>query len=201
MRRLYFISFILLMALPTNEALAVKKYIDMLPRMSETIPSFSANGLRKELESLPLHHIEGLWRFPSDGTEVAIMRMPTDRGSLDEPEGYGIILLFSRNRALRPGTVIGRISPSAKEHVYEAKIYTFSKGSTLMMPKKFSLQLNSDDSRLVFDQKKSAISFNLWRMLPYAWRYSVKRNRNSGSTSGCIRIYPEPDLPHEPIYL
>ncbi len=202
-QRFYIMIFVTLSLLSWSRSSAADKYIDLLPRTAESIPSFSASALRSEMASLPLHHIEGIWRFPSDGSEVAIVRSSSSRHEyMGDVEGYCIVLLFSRNRALRPGTIIGRISPSAKERAYEARLYTVAKGSTLMMPKQFNLQLNDADTRLVFVQKRSALSVNPWRLLPYAWRYVVRRNDRSGaSTAGCVRIFPAPELPFEPIYL
>lgn len=196
------IFFFLLTFISGMQANGVTKYIDELPRTSTVIPSFSTSEFRASLAASPLHHIEGIWLFPSDGTEIAITRLESSgKNRFAELDGYTIILIHSQNRALRPGTVIGRACRTAKDRSYEAKIYTKVAGSSLMMPKKFRLQLDSDGSRIVFDRIKSAFSVNLWRFLPYPWRYSMKRNSQGASSEGCVRIFPEPELPLEPVYL
>lgn len=48
---------------------------------------------------------------------------------------------------------------------------------------------------------RSAFSVNLWRTLPYMWRYVVRKNRSAPTYHGCVRIYPAPVPPLQPIYL
>lgn len=181
---------------------ASKKFIDTLPRFSKCEPNFSITKIREYLSSLPLHHIEGIWQFTNSGFTVAIVREHTSPHSINAtPEGYNIVLIQAPNRALRPGTIIGAISRSATEGVYDARIYTKSSGSIMTSPKGFSIKISNDDSRITFEQKKGALSVNFWRLLPYAWRYTVRTNQTPSYNDGCIRIFPEPELPLEPIYL
>lgn len=181
---------------------AEKRIIDDLPKFSETVSGFNktmAIGILKEAD---LHHIEGIWLFPATGVEVAIMRKADQKPSTaDNTVSYIIILLHSPNRTLRPGTVMGMITPAPKRGEYDAKIYTRAVGTSLTMPKRFTLTLDKDDGALSFKQHKNAFSVNLWRLLPYLWRYSVHSNQQDRSTEGCIRTYPAPALPREPVYL
>lgn len=181
---------------------AEKKIIDGLPKFSETIEDFNRASAIKQLKETDLHHIEGIWQFPSTGVEVAIMRN-RNSGTTTESHAisYNIILLYSNNRSLRPGTVMGIATPAPKRGEYDARIYTRAIGTSLTMPKRFTLTLDKDDSALSFKQHKNAFTVNLWRLLPYLWRYSVHANQQDHSTDGCIRIYPEPLLPREPVYL
>lgn len=181
---------------------AEKKIIDGLPKFSETISGFSRAEAVDRLKESDLHHIEGIWQFPATGVEVAIMRTD-DRHSDKESRitSYRIIILYSPNRSLRPGTVMGLVTPAPKRGEYDARIYTRSVGTSLTMPKRFTLTLDNDDGALSFKQHKSAFSVNLWRLLPYLWRYSVHANQQDKSTEGCIRVYPAPLLPREPVYL
>lgn len=154
------------------------------------------------LDELPLHHIEGIWKFPATGVEVAIIRNnPQQRESGLTADFYRMIVVDSDNRAIRPGTVMGLISPAAKRGEYDARIYTSNVGSTLVMPKTFTLTLTDNDASLTFKRHKSAFNVNLWRLLPYLWRYTIYPNEQDRNSDGCIRIYPNPPVPREPIYL
>lgn len=197
--RVLFVGILLMAASP---ACFAKKLIAALPSVSNGVGTFSIDSLRNSLATMPLHHIEGLWRFTTDGAEIAIVRdQDSETASGQSARAYRILLIHSPNRALRPGTLMGLISPSAKRGAYEARIYTRNTGSKLHSPRNFLLTLDNEESRLVFDMKKSAFSVNLWRLLPYMWRYSVHRNTDSKHPVGCIRIFPEPELPVEPRYL
>ncbi len=180
---------------------AADRYIDGLPGTSKTISGFSVAEMRKEIASTPLHHIEGIWKLTSDGTEIAILRDRNQSDSDNNARAYRMILMRSANRALRPGTVIGLVSPTAKTGTYDARIYTKAIGPQLSAARKFTLKLDDNDSHLIFEMNKSAYSINLWRMLPYMFRYSVRKNNKQPSTAGCIRIFPAPELPSEPVYL
>ncbi|MCM1348318.1 MAG: hypothetical protein NC338_02815 [Firmicutes bacterium] len=194
---------IIILLLTSNAAAAKSSYLSELPgRSTKPAASFRADSVRHILSQLPLHHIEGVWQFTGNGTEIAIIRRePTLSAIASKPIVYEIILLQSPDRALRPGTVIGLVTPSAKSDTYQARIYTKSSSSTLFSPRNFLLKLDKEESRLVFDKKKNEYGLNLWRLIPYAWRYSIHRNNQGTSNEGCIRIFPAPELPIEPIYL
>lgn len=157
------------------------------------------------MRQLPLHHIEGIWQFPATGAEVAIIRQDTSAETGPSSAAvtiYQIILLDSPSRTLRPGTIMGLITPSAARGEYNARIYTQSLGSTLLIPKSFTLTLSDQDASLRFVRHKGAFSINLWRLLPYLWRYTIHPNNTSDTKDdGCVRIFPNPPIPREPVYL
>lgn len=163
--------------------------------------SRTADIERRLTEAGP-HRIEGLWRIAQSGTTLAIERKK-DIGSLPGAEQYQMVIVHSANRAIRPGTVMGLLTVSAKSNVYDASIYTSAQlAGRLSSPKRFTITLAEEDTRLVFKQVKSKYSFNFWRMLPYMFRYSVRTNSNTGEAPfGCVRIFPAPALPSEPRYL
>lgn len=196
MRRHVLIIFAAILSVIGAENIVAHDFIDELPGKSKTIDDFSYTKVLAQLKELSLHHIEGIWQFPSDGIEIAIMR----RDSRD-PAVYNMIMLRSPRRSTRPGTIIGMAVRTAKTGVYDARIYTRSHGSTLYAPKKFRLNLSNDDTNLLFEKRKGAFSFNFWRLLPFSLRYSVRRNEPDKSTAGCIRVYPAPLRPYERIYL
>lgn len=193
---------IILLLLCMTVSQAEPKLINDLPPRAETIKDFSAGVMMAQMSELALHRIEGVWQFPSTGVELAIIR---ENVSLSESESrpivYRMIIVSSPDRAIRPGTVMGLITPAAKSGEYDANIYTKNIGSLLTIPKKFSLALADNDSSLEFKKNRSAFSVNLWRLLPYLWRYTIHPNRPTPESDGCIRIFPDPPLPREPIYL
>lgn len=186
----------------TIDAQAEKKIIDNLPAKSEIVSNFNTQKLKDHLAGLNLHHIEGIWQFTATGVEIAICRREDPaRGNMQQVSSYNIILLFSPNRALRAGIIMGIATPTPNRGEYDARIYTQAVGSTLVIPKHFTLTLDDDDSALTFRQHRSALSFNPWRLLPYLWRGAIQKVPKTKSSTGCVRIYPEPILPREPIYL
>lgn len=148
------------------------------------------------------HRIEGVWRFPDSGTTVAIERVNA-AGALPGATTYRMVVVRSANRSIRPGTLIGILAPSAKSEVFDARMYTSSLlAGRLNSPKRFSITLSENNTHLVFKQVKSKYSFNFWRMLPYMFRYSVRSNANTGKApQGCVKVFPEPEIPLEPRYL
>ncbi|MDE6264095.1 MAG: hypothetical protein K2M11_03010 [Paramuribaculum sp.] len=158
--------------------------------------------IRSRIAELGPHRIEGIWQFPNTGATVAIERV-SDRAQLPGATAYDMVVVRSENRTIPPGTIMGKIAPSAKSDVFDAMIYSSAgRKARLTAAKHFTLTLGEGGSRLVFKRVKSKYSFNFWRMLPYMFRYAVRRNDNTGEAPlGCIKIFPEPEIPAEPRYL
>lgn len=183
------------------------KVLDRVPRMSETLSGYdSAAEVTERLATLPLHAVEGLWRFASEGTLMAIER-GDDRPLRTDDAGttiYRLIVVRAADSSLRPGTVMGYLTPTAKRGVYDARIYTgqSDSGTSLHSPKKFTLTLADSDSRLAISSYGSSLRFNWWRLLPYMYRYIFTRKEKSpGDISGCLRVFPAPAIPSKPRYL
>lgn len=148
------------------------------------------------------HRIEGIWQFPGSGATVAIERTQ-DRSKLPGATTYSIVVIRSENRTVKPGTLMGELVPTAKSNTFDAMIYTSAgRKARLTAPKHFTLTLGEQDSRLIFKPVKPKYSINLWRMLPYMFRYVVRKNENTGEApAGCVKIFPTPAVPAEPRYL
>ena len=70
------------------------------------------------------------------------------------------------------------------------------------MAKRFTLTLSDDGTGLTFEQFKNPITVNLWRLLPYLWRYTVYPTPNPKEPiKGCVKVYPNPQHQREPVYL
>lgn len=204
--RLSFQLLILLLAILPTATAHGRELVEKLPTMSYALGGYdNIDSVRSAMERRPLHRIEGIWAFPSDGASVAIERWDdaTVAGT-SEAVGYRIVVLRSPCRSLRPGTVMGHLSATAKPGVYAAEIYTAGNGGpTLMKPKGFTLTL-VDDAHLTFRQHSRKIRVNLWRLLPYMSRISMRVSDSDAPTDidGCTRLFPRPlSGPVEPRYL
>ncbi len=161
-----------------------------------------AKESKRRIAELGPHRIEGIWQFPNTGATIAIERAG-DRSKLPGATTYNMVVVRSENRTIPPGTIMGKIIPSAKSDVFDAMIYSSAaRKARLTAAKHFTLTLGESGSRLVFKRVKAKYSFNFWRMLPYMFRYAVRRNDNTGEAPlGCVKLFPEPEVPAEPRYL
>ena len=180
--------------------------VSKLPVHSHVISGYdNPDSVRKAMQMRPLHKIEGIWTFPSDGGSIAIERHTdnTLRGE-DDAIRYRMVVMRSPCRSLRPGTLMGCISATARPGIYAAEIYTSGNGgATLRNPKRFTLTL-IDDAHLTFRQHSRRIKVNLWRLIPYMSRISVRLTDSDApkDIDGCIRMFPRPlSGPVEPRYL
>lgn len=117
---------------------------------------------------------------------------------------YRMVIVNAADLSLRPGTVMGYLSPTAKRGVYDARIYTgrTDTATTLHSPKTCTLTLSDSDSRLVIARYGSSLRFNWWRLLPYMYsRLISRREKSPGNIDGCLRVFPAPAIPAEPRYL
>lgn len=175
-----------------------------VPSESTVVDGYDdADTAEERLSQLPLHPVEGLWRFPADGGLVAVERCDLG-GNTTEASQYRMVIITSANRALRPGTVMGYLWGTAQKAVYEASLFTdeTADGTTLKSPKKFVISLTDNESRLVFKPIRRGLKLNLWRMLPYMFRFAVRQHDNTpDNLNGCVRVYPRPEIPDYPRYL
>lgn len=195
-----FLLTLVLIAAANPTTHAQKRMTDNLPRLARVIPDFSAARLMSRLDEMALHHVEGIWQFPATGVEVAIVRRQAESVADADNRVYDMIVVNTPNRSVRPGTVMGAIVPSGSRGEYDARIYTKMIGSRPAMPSKFTLSLSGDDSTFELKPVRGRMVYNLWRLLPYLWRYAVYPSREPTKTDGCVRIYPNPPLPFEPVY-
>lgn len=174
-----------------------------LPQQSIVLPGYEHDSVMNRMRQLPLHHIEGIWQFTDNGATIAIERYSPDDTPDNNTFQYRMIIINSPRLSIYPGTLMGIITPTAKQGIYDSHIYTdFDGGTALSGAKRFFLTLHKD-SRLSFSRDKSGLKFNLWRFLPYMFRYSVRyKNDIPDNLDGCIRIFPVPtQSPINPRYL
>lgn len=173
--------------------------VPTLPRVSDRLPGFeSTDSVSRRIASLGPHNIEGVWSFPDREALIAIERTSTTASS------YRIVILRTPDRSIRPGTIMGLISPSGHPDTFDASLYTSSSNRGILSgPKRFTLSLIDNGSRITFARVGSRYSIDLTRLLPYMFRRLIRVNRSGGKTApvGCVRIFPVPPSPISPIYL
>ena len=180
--------------------------VSKLPVQSHVITGYdNPDSVRSAMQSRPLHRIEGIWSFPSDGGCIAIERHTdnTMRGG-DDAVRYRMVVMRSPCRSLRPGTLMGYVSATARPGIYAAEIYTSGNGGPVLRnPQRFTLTLVAD-AHLTFRQHSRRLKINLWRLIPYMSRISVRLTDSDApkDIDGCTRVFPRPlSGPVEPRYL
>lgn len=177
--------------------------MSLLPVNSEVLGGYERDSVENRMMQAPLHAIEGVWQFLGDGAIIAIEQFDPDMLAGSQNYFYRMVIVKSPMLSIRPGTVMGYVSATAKMGCYEAYVYT-SGGlhGLLSKPRTFTLTL-TDDNRLVFSEYKKEVKVNLWRWLPYVYRVglSIKDTRPKG-LDGCVRLFPQPvSQPLNPRYL
>lgn len=167
---------------------------------STLLPGYnSVDSTRQRLSRLPLHTIEGIWRFPSDGGLIVIERDKTAPG-----DTYNMIALYPQNRLLRPGTLMGTLTATAKRGVFDARLFTKLSGEKrfLTKAKKFVLTLQDSNTRFTLQPYGKKYEVRWWHVFPYMYRRIITRSDNTPQDlDGCLRVFPEPLPPANPIYL
>ena len=159
----------------------------------------SVEKVTQRMSDKILDAIEGVWQFTGDdGAIVAIEKDPTATGL----PAYKMIVIDSPQRALLPGSLMAKIQSTVKPDTFEADIFTHFSLSSMSLggTKKFILTLKN--SRLTIKPVKAKLSVNLLRLIPYAYRLGLSyRDHRPDDLDGCVRIFPAPSQPSNPVYL
>lgn len=182
---------------------AADKITSRLPQKSQVVDGYTDRpAIERRLTRSGMARIEGIWTIPSTGAEFAIERTSgTALGA--EATTYRIVVLRMPDRAVRPGTIMGYLTPGASSE-FDAAIYTSSDATdgTLRAPARFTLKMH-DDGTLGFKRVRQRYDIELFRLLPYMFRRVIRTRRgDDGSASSvAIRTFPQPDIPLTPRYL
>lgn len=199
-RTLLIALMMLLLATPPCEAR--KSVLDNVPRTSPILGAYREDSVRLRLSALPLHEIEGIWEFAGEGSLMAVERDPATSGAATV---YRMVTVRSSDLALKPGTVMGYLTPSSKRGVYDARIYTShtDEGTRLDKPDTFTVTLGDEGTRITVKPYGRMFRINWWRLvLPYMYRRAISRvERPAGDIEGCVRVFPAPSKPLNPRYL
>lgn len=175
-----------------------------LPDVSERLEGYDSDSLViARLGAGVMERVEGVWRFAADGGRVAIERRQLRAGAADA-SAYVMVVIESPDRSVRPGTVMGCLAATARADTYIGQIYTdiIDRGTALCRPRDITLRLTDSESRFAIEPIEKGLKVNLWRLLPYMFRWSVKYvDRTPRDLDGCVRLYPMAAEPSEPRYL
>lgn len=173
---------------------------DMPATSQAVLTEMDYSAVTSRMSEAALHRVEGVWMFPGDGSLIAVERLPAHDGSTE----YVMAVVKASNRLLLPGTVIGRLWPTALRDTFEARLYTSvsDDGETLSGAQTFTINLTDSDSRLQILHHRKGIKLNWWTLLPYMFRRFVREvDETPRNLDGCVRVYPQPAIPAEPRYL
>lgn len=183
---------------------AQNNILDQLPCQSSVLKGYEYDDVITRLSQAPLHDIEGIWQFIDNGTKIAIEQFNPDVIAGEQSYLYRIVIINSDRLSIEPGTIMGYASATTKEKCFDARIFSDGKlNGVLSIPKTLTLNLTDDASRLSFNEYKTEVKINLWRLIPYIYRVglSIKNTRPKG-LDGCIKIYPKStSAPISPRYL
>lgn len=135
--------------------------------------------------------LQALWRTYGNWLPQAVLLQwnawilrVLDVGHVDR---YRMVVLRSPDRAVRPGTVMGYLQPTAARGTYEARIYTHTEGDGVLTDAKPFRIVVTDDA-MQFYRVRTGLSVNLFRMLPYMFRRAVDyRPDDHNGLDGCVR--------------
>lgn len=139
--------------------------------------------------------IEGVWRISGSEGVFAIIADPATIF-------YKLIVVDSPDQNIIPGTVMGACTETGRLNHFDARIFTKGTLEKMSSPRRFTISL-SQEGRLIIVPVIDKLKFNLWRLLPYMFRNSVRHvNNRPDNLDGAIKIFPS-DLstPLAPRYL
>lgn len=177
--------------------------LDNVPRTSERLPGFRQDSVRTRMATAPLHDVEGLWEVAGQGSLMAIER--TDARWAGGATVYAMVIVRSSSLALRPGTVIGYLTPGAEHGCYDSRIYgsRSASGISLSGPGRYTARLSDDSGFLSLKPYGRTLRLNWWRLLlPYMYRHAISPlEREPRGIEGFRRVWPAPFPPLNPRYL
>lgn len=132
--------------------------------------------------------IEGVWRIAGDGAVFAVL--PGDGGD----DTFRLVIVDSPDMSVLPMTEFGTARRTAVAGRYDACMSaSLTSGAAVRRDRNLIISL-SDDGRLIFEPYKKGLKLNLWRVLPYMFRFSVAaQDTRPSDIDGAVRLYPAGD--------
>lgn len=132
------------------------------------IAGFSADSLRRALGARPVHELEGLWTDPADGAVVAVMGSAAPGAAGTAGNALLIVAVDTPMVGVGCGTVVGWMSPTARQDYYEARMFTRLDSGRLSRPKTFDIR--HADGRLMLTRRRKGLRVVLTGLLPFMFR-------------------------------
>lgn len=187
----------LLMAVATAETLHAEsdELLHYLSSVSQERDSINVTNAETFFQGSGLAPIEGVWRMSGSEGIFAVVADPAT-------VFYKLIVVDSPDQNVLPGTIMGVCTEVGRQNHFDARIFTVGALDFMSAPQRFTMSL-SEDGRLVIIPVVDKLKFNLWRLLPYMFRHSVKHvNNRPDNLDGAIRLYPATTItPLTPRYL
>lgn len=177
-----------MLALPVRlSASSPGRWIDTLPTESVVLDGYMSDGIEERMDIEASSPIEDVWKLVATGGLIAVERVESRGADVGSADCYRMVVLRAPDRAVRPGTVMGYLQPTAAGGTYEAKIYTDTDGDgTLRGAKSFRVVVSED--AMQFYRVRSGLSVNIFRLLPYMFRRAVDyRPDDHNGLDGCVR--------------
>ncbi|MDE6305911.1 MAG: hypothetical protein K2L90_04900 [Muribaculaceae bacterium] len=169
---------------------------DMLPDHATIELGYTnRDSVETRLSGSALHPIEGIWQMTGDGAVIAIEQSQPYTAGQTLASGYRIVLIQSPCRRIRPGTIMGYATQSAKSGRYDAAIYaSVDDNGILHRKRRFTLELHDTESRLAFIRHRADLRIDLRRLIPYLFRVSIATGSDRPrDMDGAIRLFPVSD--------
>ena len=132
---------------------------------------------------------EGIWRMAPAGAIFSIAPMPGRSGQMQ------LSMLYSDDLTIPSGTAFGTMTPTAKPGVYEASLMLNPSGHGSKHADRrqnFTIEMDAASGRLIFKPYKSRLSVNFHRLIPYLFRFSVRReDTRPDDIDGAYRLAPD----------
>ncbi len=164
-------------------------FLGNVPSRSVRLAGYSREGVEHYLLHGPVHRLEGMWMFTASDALVAIERFADGEEANGRMPRYRIVIVASPCRSMVPGTVMGYIGVTSRKNVYDAMIYTVTEGATLTTPRRFTVRLGDNDTRLSFTPVKKGLAVSVRRLFPYLFRVGIREyDTREESLDGCVRV-------------
>lgn len=132
--------------------------------------------------------IEGVWRIAGDGAVFAVL--PGEGGD----DAFRLVIVDSPDMSVLPMTEFGTARRTAVAGRYDACLSaSLTSGTSVRRDRNLIISLR-DDGSLIFEPYKKGLKLNLWRVLPYMFRFSVAaQDTRPSDIDGAVRLYPAGD--------
>lgn len=189
----YPILLILLIFMPVlstgRNLLSDNDFLGNVPSRSVRLAGYSREGVADYLLHGPVHRLEGLWMFTASDALVAVERFADVGDRAERMPRYRMVIVSSPRRTMVPGTVMGYMGVTSRKNVYDAMIYTVTEGATLTTPRRFTVRLGDNDTRLSFMPVKKGLAVSVRRLFPYLFRVGIREyDTRDESLDGCVRV-------------
>lgn len=194
--------FFILIALMTG-VMNAETLDNLIPRHSTVLDGYNdIDSIKAIIDQRGPAGIEGIWELA--GTQSTVVIEPCTAPSIIHSgiDCLQIVVIASPRRSIRPGTVLGYMTTSAKAGTYDARLYTENIRSVLQSHRRYIMQL-SDDGHMSMTAVKPAWRLTLRQTFKFLIRAGITRqNDEKSSTEGFIKQYPPTGIkPLKPVYL